>query len=151
MDEEFLRAGGGNLNLCVVSQCLILTGFEASGSSRLGCACALLASRPRRALRAVAPGVVQMGREEKPEVARKNLVCCSSPGPGAPPELWMAVPVQEHNSVFAAGDFRARLRTAAVQRKPPPLHHRLHRAVLVVEFLSPAVKTPQMAALPCLP
>ncbi|CAN8200119.1 unnamed protein product [Coccothraustes coccothraustes] len=53
-----------------------------------------------------------------------NVVCCSSPVPGAP-ELWKAVPVQEHNSVPAAGDFGARLRTAAVERKAPPLRRRL--------------------------
>lgn len=61
--------------------------------------------------------------ERKSRRRLENVVCRSSPVPGAP-ELWKAVP-KEHNSVFAAGDFGARLRTAAVERKPPPLHRRL--------------------------
>lgn len=112
MDEEFLRAGGGNLKpFAWCLSALFLTGFEAFGSTRLGCACALLASR--RALRAAAPGVAQMGRGKAGGGPKKTVVCRSSPVPGAPPELWKAVPpsVQEHNSVFAAGDFGAHLRT----------------------------------------
>lgn len=60
-----------------MSQCLILTGFEANGSTRLGCACTLIASQVRLHVCLQSPHcVVQIVRGKKwrrPE----NVVCCS--------------------------------------------------------------------------
>lgn len=64
---------------------------------------------------------------------RPDLVVCRSPAfssVGAP-ELWKAVPVQEHNSVFAAGDFGAHLTTAEPKRKLTPRHRWLQTPLVL--------------------
>lgn len=134
MDEEFLRARVGNLKtFALVSQCLILTGFEANGSTRLGCACTLIAPQVRLRLCLQSPPcVVQMVRGEKRRP--DNVVCCSCCVLlvlGAP-EVWKAVPVQEYDSVLATGDFGAHLTTAAIKRKLTLLHRWLQKPLVVM-------------------
>lgn len=61
-----------------------------------------------------------------------NVVCCSpaSSCMGAP-ELWKAVPVQELNSMFAAGDFGAHLTSAETKRKLTLRHHWLQTPLVL--------------------
>lgn len=78
-------------------------------------------------LLAVASFIVQIVRGKNGVILEKLCAVVPALSCMGAPELWKAVPVQEYNSMSAAGDFGAYLTTPELKRKLTQLHRWLQK------------------------